>query len=258
MIEVVDVVHHYGIRPVLRSINLRIEKGELIVIVGPNGMGKSTLMGILAGMITPVRGHMTIDGVRWRQSVQDELALRGRTVYLPDRSWLPGLRTGREFLHAVGRVYDIDAERIMDHANRLLDLFNLEDQADSPIRGYSSGQQKKIALCGALIPETPIAFLDEPFSGGLDPAGLLALKRVLQHRVREQGATIVLTSPVPELVEEIATRVVILKEGQVAAFDTVRALSQQAGVAGLGNVLEQLLHAETAEKLATYFKDRNP
>jgi ABC-type multidrug transport system ATPase subunit len=92
----------------------------------------------------------------------------------------------------------------------------------------------------------------------LDPAGLLALKRVLQRRVREQGATVVLTSPVPELVEEIASRVVILKEGQVAAFDSVSALSQRAGVAGLGNVLEQLLHAETAEKLATYFKDGNP
>jgi ABC-2 type transport system ATP-binding protein len=145
----------------------------------------------------------------------------------------------------------------MDHANRLLDLFNLNDQADSPIRGYSSGQQKKIALCGSLLVETPIAFLDEPFSGGLDPAGLLALKRVLQHRVREQGATVILTSPVPEIVEEIASRVVILKDGQVAAFDTVSALSQQAGVVGLGNVLERLLHAETAEKLTSYFKDEN-
>ena len=255
MIEVVDVVHHYGVRPVLKSINLRINKGELVVIVGPNGMGKSTLMAILAGMTTPVRGHVAIDGVRWRQSAKDELSLRKLTTYLPDRSWLPGLRTGREFLHAVGEVYAIDAERVMDHANRLLDLFNLRDQADSPIRSYSSGQQKKIALCGSLITESPIAFLDEPFSGGLDPAGLLALKRVLQHRVREQGATVILTSPVPELVEEIASRVVILKDGEVAAFDTVSALSERAGVAGLGNVLEKLLHAETTEKLAGYFKD---
>jgi ABC-type multidrug transport system ATPase subunit len=254
MIEVVDVVHHYGVLPVLKSVNLRFEKGELIVIVGPNGMGKSTLMAVLAGVILPVRGHVAIDGVRWRQSAQDELALRSRTTYLPDHAWIPGLRTGREFLHAVGRVYAIEPERILDHANRLLNLFSLTDHADSPIRSYSGGQQKKIALCGSLIAETPILFLDEPFSGGLDPAGLHALKRILQYRVQQQGATVILTSPVPQIVEEIASRIVILKDGQVAAFDTVGNLSAQAGEVGLENVLEKLLHAETEEKLADYFK----
>src|SRR5205823_8211134 len=114
-------------------------------------------------------------------SVEEELAIRRAAVYLPDRPWLPANRTGREFLLGVGRLYDIADERLMDHADRLLALFELADRADAPIRDYSSGQQKKVAICGALIADAPALLLDEPFSGGLDPSGLMALKRVLQR-----------------------------------------------------------------------------
>ena len=75
---------------------------------------------------------------------------------------------------------------------------------------YSAGQKKKVALCSALVAEAPILLLDEPFSGGLDPAGILTLKRIIQHHARRKESTIVLTSPVPELVEEIATRIIVL------------------------------------------------
>ena len=75
----------------------------------------------------------------------------------------------------------------------------LLEKGDSPIRTFSAGQKKKVALCSALVAEVPILLLDEPFSGGLDPAGLLTLKRIIQHHARRKDATIVLTSPVPEI-----------------------------------------------------------
>ena len=78
--------------------------------------------------------------------------------------------------------------------------------SSSPIRSLSAGQKKKVALCSALVAETPVLLLDEPFSGGLDPAGIMTLKRIIQHHQRRKEATIVLTSPVPELVEEIQRR----------------------------------------------------
>ena len=93
------------------------------------------------------------------------------TVYLPDQPWLPAQRTAREFLLAVGRIYDVEDERLMEHVDQLLHLFDLSEQGDSPIRSLSAGQKKKVALCSALVAETPILLLDEPFSGGLDPAG---------------------------------------------------------------------------------------
>jgi ABC-type multidrug transport system ATPase subunit len=256
VIELHDVTQHYGVRPVLRGISLRVERGELVVLLGPNGMGKSTLLGVMAGVLAPQRGRVTINGRPRRGSVEDELEIRKQTVYLPDQPWLPGNLTGREFLLAVGRLYDIEDLRLMAHAENLLDLFDLSDVADTPLRTYSAGQKKKAALCSALVTEAPVLLLDEPFSGGLDPAGLLALKRIFQRHARRKELTIVLTSPVPELVEEIATRIIILHHGEILAFDTLDGLQRLTGCRGtLTDVLERLVYPDATEKLDHYFRD---
>jgi ABC-2 type transport system ATP-binding protein len=144
----------------------------------------------------------------------------------------------------------------MEHVGHLLDLFDLGEQGDSAIKNYSAGQKKKIALCSALVTEAPVLFLDEPFSGGLDPAGLLTLKRILQHHARRKELTIVLTSPVPELVEEIATRIIVLHHGEILAFDTLDGLQRMTACRGsLGDVLERLIFPDTTRKLDTYFQE---
>ncbi len=256
MIELINVTQHYGVRPVLKRINLRIEAGELVVIVGPNGMGKSTLLGVIGGALQPQHGQVLIEGNQRRRSVEEELAIRRRAIYLPDQAWLPPQRTGREFLLSVGHLYDIDMDRLIEHVNRLLELFELASQGDWNIGSYSAGQQKKIALASALVTEAPILLLDEPFSGGLDPSGLLALKRVLKRRVGDQGGTVVLTSPVPEIVEEIADRIVILKDGEIAAFDTLDGLRRLTGYSGsLAEIFERMMFPETSRKLEDYFRE---
>lgn len=257
MIDVVDLTVHYSVKPVLKGVNLRINRGELVVVVGPNGTGKTTLLGAMAGIIPPHRGWVEIDGRRRRRTEEEELAIRRTAVYLPDQSWLPATTSPGEFLLAVGRLYDVPEDRLCAQVERLLKLFDLTDKCDSMIVSCSAGQRKKVALSAALLTEAPVLLLDEPFSGGLDPAGILALKRVLQRRVEELGATVVLTSPVPEIVEEIAGRVVILRDGQVAAFDTIDGLRRQTGEQGsLGAVLERLLYPTMAAKLDDFFSGR--
>ena len=253
MINVVEVTHHYGLRPVLKRVSLRVETGEVVALMGPNGMGKTTLLGVMAGAIAPVRGHVEIGGARRRSSREAELAIRKRVVYLPAEPWLPGSRTGREWVLAVGRVWGVDDERLIDHADRLLAVFNLDTHADQPIRAYSSGQKKKVALCVTLITDAPILLLDEPFAGGLDPSGILALKRLLQLRAADD-ATVVMATPVPELVEELADRVAVLRDGQLLAYDTIEGLRRRTGTAALDEAYERLVEPRTISKIEEYFR----
>src|SRR5471030_1882853 len=100
MIDVVNVTYHYGIRPVLCEVSLRVERGDLVVLMGPNGMGKSTLMSVMAGVIPPLKGHVDIDGKRRRRSPEEELAVRKMIAYLPAEQWFPASQTGREWMIA--------------------------------------------------------------------------------------------------------------------------------------------------------------
>ncbi len=255
MICVTSITQHYGVKPVLRDVNLTIQPGELVGILGPNGMGKTTLLSALAGVLKPQKGHVEIGGRRRRSSIDAERDIRREVVFLPDHPWLPRNRTGREFLLSVGRLYEIDENRLIDHVERLLNLFELDRLADSPIRTHSAGQQKKVAICSALITEVPILLLDEPFSGGLDPSGILALKRVLK-RLTDAGGTIVMSTPVPELVEELADRLIVLREGTVAFDGTLEQMRQQTESTGsLGDMLEQLVFSQTLENIEQYFAE---
>jgi ABC-type multidrug transport system ATPase subunit len=114
-----------------------------------------------------------------------------------------------------------------------------------------------VALCGALVAETPVMLLDEPFSGGLDPSGILALKRVLRHRVDREDVTVVMATPVPELVEELADRVAVLREGRIVAFDTVDGLRAASGCGGtLDEVYERLVNPQAVANIQQYFEGR--
>lgn len=255
MIRVVDLLHHYGLRPTLRDVNLEIRAGELVVIMGPNGSGKTTLLAVIAGLLWPAHGYVEIGGLRRRSSEEVELAIRKRVYYLPAEPWLPPNATGREFLVAVARVYDVPDLQAMDHTDRLLQLFELQQKGDTAIAHYSTGQTKKIALAGALISQASVLLLDEPFSGGLDPSGIQALKRVLKGLAERRDMTILMSSPVPELVEDLADRIALLKGGCVVAFDTAEGLRRLAGVDGvLAEVFERLVQAHTNEHIQQYFE----
>lgn len=227
-----------------------------MTVLGPNGMGKSTLLAAMAGILAPQAGYVEFDGVRRRSTPQTEVAIRRQVAYLPDKPWLPLMQTGREFLLAVAALYDRSPTDSMEHAERLLRLFNLVDEGDRTISSYSAGQQKKIALSAALITEAPYLLLDEPFSGGLDPAGILALKRVLMRLAECDHRTVVLTTPVPELVAEVSERVAIIDHGRLAAYDTVEGLQRAAGVTGgLEMVIEKLVHPGTLANIESYFQE---
>jgi len=253
-IKVCDISHHYSVRPVLSHITFEVLRGELVTVMGSNGVGKSTLLGIIGGLIAPAKGEVEIDGLRRRSSEQSELQIRRQVAFLPDHPWLPEFMTGREWLVAIGRLYDIDPDKLMDHIERLLGLFQLADKGDAPIRTYSNGQKKKTAICGVLVTEAPVLVLDEPFTGGLDPSAILALRRVLKHLAEQKKVTIVMASQIPEIVEDLAHRIAIIKETRLLACDTLDNLRARTGSSGsLPEVFENLVRPQTLEHIERYF-----
>jgi ABC-2 type transport system ATP-binding protein len=256
MIKVSGVTYHYSVRPVLKGVDLSIERGELVALMGPNGSGKTTLMSIIAGAISPRRGHVEIAGLRRRSTPDEEMAIRRKVFYLPADVWLPTSHSGREWLVAVGRLYDVKDEQIFDHVDRLLRLFDLEEKADSSVSDYSTGQRKKLALCTALVSEAPVLLLDEPFSGGLDPSGIIALRRVLEGLAKRDDVTVLMATPVPELVEELADRVAVLRDGEIAAYDSCPRLCEMTGKATLADAYEAMMNPNTESNIEAYFGRR--
>jgi ABC-type multidrug transport system ATPase subunit len=255
MINVLDVSHHYGLRPVLSHVSFRVPPGELVTVMGSNGVGKTTLLGIIAGLIAPARGSVEIHGLRRRSSETAELEIRKQTAYLPDHPWLPEAMTVREWLLAIGGLYDLEPEHLMDHIARLLALFQLAEKGDSPIRTCSNGQKKKVAICGTLVTEAPVLVLDEPFTGGLDPSAILALSRVLEHLTKQRQVTVLMASQLPELMEKLSHRILVLTESRIAAYDTLEGLRAKTGCAGtLPEVFEKLVHPETLDHIENYFR----
>ncbi|MEO0586552.1 MAG: ABC transporter ATP-binding protein [Planctomycetota bacterium] len=250
MIELIDVFHHYGVRPTLKGVSLRVERGELVCVMGPNGMGKSTLLAVAGGVLAPIEGKVLIDGLERRSTIENEKAIRERVLYLPDDPWLPAALTGREYVLSVGRVYGVDDRRLMDSTDRLLDLFYLAEKADEPLRNYSTGQRKKIGLCAALASEARMLILDEPFSGGLDSSALHALMTVLKTLAEREDRTVLMAAPVPELIEGLAHRVAMIQRGEIVAYDTIDGLREKTGVSGtLAEVLDATLHPEGGDRL---------
>lgn len=253
MLRARHVTHHYSVRPILRDIDFEVPSGECVALLGPNGIGKTTLLAVLGGVVSPTFGHVEVNGKRRRETVDGELQIRRECVYLPDDCWLPPDRAGSDWLLAVGRLYDIPNERLYPHANALIDVFNLSDIANQALGACSTGQKKKWTLASALLTDADILLLDEPFSGGLDPAGILSLQKILRRLTTVEKKTVVFTTPVPELVEGTADRLIVLQEGQIAADERIADLRARNGNASVTQLLQHMFFEKTLNKLDRYF-----
>ena len=254
MIEIVKLWHHYGTRPVLQDVSLHVSKGERLVVMGPNGMGKSTLLSVVAGLLPAFRGYVEIDGLRRRRSIDEEKKVRRMVFYLPDVPWLPLHVSTREYVLAVGRLYCVGEDRLLERTERLLDLFDLGEVADTAMSSLSTGQRKKAGICSALVTEAPVMVLDEPFSGGLDSSALHALQQVLKAIAGIDKTTLIMAVPVPELVDGLADRVAVIKAGRIVACETPEMLKQQTGNPTLAGALESILRPESAQKIQRFIE----
>jgi len=207
----------YGSFAAVDGLDLEIRRGELFGLLGPNGAGKSTTIRVLIGQRTPTEGSVTVGGL---DVVRDWAKVKPLFGYVPDHENHFEEFTGRRNLEFFGQLYGIPRAR----ASVVLEMVELDEAADLPVRGYSLGMRKKLLLARALLHDPQIMYLDEP-TANLDIHSAEVVHRILRDRVK-QGATIILTTHNMEEVEQICDRVGIVCRGKLVALDSPLALKQ--------------------------------
>ncbi|MBO9626879.1 MAG: ABC transporter ATP-binding protein [Microbacterium sp.] len=209
-IVVEGVSRSFGAVHAVRGATLHAEPGRVTGLVGPNGAGKTTLLLMLASLLAPDAGTITIGGV---DPSADPLAARRMLGWMPDAlgAW-PSL-TARETIITTARLYGIPRPAAAARAQQLLDLVGLRDLADAPAKVLSRGQKQKLGLARALVHDPGVLLLDEPASG-LDPEARVQL-RVLLRRLAAEGRTILISSHILSELEEVVDDAVFLVAGSV-------------------------------------------
>lgn len=225
MLEARSLTKYYGALPALRDASFLARPGQILGYLGPNGSGKSTTVRMLVGLMEPTSGQVLWQG---KSIFEDLPAYRKRLGYVPEEPFLYTHLTAPEYLRLVGGLRGLDDARVNEKIERFLKLFGLEDDQYSTLAAFSKGMRQKVLLASALLHNPDLIILDEPFSG-LDVSAALMLRSVIRS-LAEEGRTILMSSHVIEVVEQLCTDVVILSDGHVVAHDRVdrlRGLQQE-------------------------------
>jgi ABC-2 type transport system ATP-binding protein len=209
-----------GIRAV-NELTLSVPTGSIYGFLGPNGAGKTTTMRLLTALTTPTSGSATVDGV----SITDRAALTERIGYLPADPPVFDELTGREYVRYVARLHELDASETEDQIAQYLNRFDLVDDADRRIEGYSTGMRKKIGVIGAVLHQPAVLFLDEPTSG-LDPRAAHTMREIIAE-LADEAMTIFLSTHILPVAEELADTIGVIHEGELVAEGSPAELTAQ-------------------------------
>ena len=196
----------FGKHPAVVHADLTLTPGRITGLVGPNGAGKTTLLLLLAGLLKPDDGTITLDG-----EPAGDVGLRGACGWMPDLFGTWDSLTPHEILVTFGRLYDLTAADAAARADELLDLVHLTDHGRRPASELSRGQKQRLGLARALVNRPRVLLLDEPASG-MDPRSRIELRDQLRAAARA-GAAIVVSSHILTELDELADDVVLMVGG---------------------------------------------
>jgi ABC-2 type transport system ATP-binding protein len=223
-IEVVGLRKRFGDVEALKGVDFAVAPGTVYGLLGPNGAGKTTAVRILTTILEPDGGSARVlghDVTREAERVRLRIGLAGQSATVD-----PNL-TGRENLRLVGWLARLPKPAIGPRSAELLELFDLTEAADRPIRTYSGGMRRRLDVAAALVARPPVLFLDEPTTG-LDLHSRNALWDTIRGLVSE-GTTVLLTTQYLEEADRLASRVAVIDVGLVIAEGTPAELKAQLG-----------------------------
>jgi ABC-2 type transport system ATP-binding protein len=239
MIEVDGLTKLYGDLAAVRSLSFRVEPGDVLGLVGPNGAGKTTTLRSIAGILVPTAGRVRINGIDMLDRPQDA---KRHLAFVPDEPHLFDYLTVEEHLRFVGRLYGVPD--VAARVGPLLEEMELADKRRALPGELSRGMRQKLAIGCGLLHGPAALLLDEPLTG-LDPGGIRRMKATIAARARA-GAAVILSSHLLHLVEELCTRLLLLRRGEIAAMGTIAEIvAERPQLAGRG--LEDIFLALTGQ-----------
>ncbi len=211
ILQAVELSHSYGSYQALAPVDLELNAGEISVVEGPNGSGKSTLLLCLSGLLRPTTGRITVDG---HDLYSDEPAAKRGLAFVPDVPRFYIELTAWEHLRFLALAHDA-AEGFDERAERLLKEFGLWESRDLFPHHFSRGMSLKLGLVFALIRPFKVLLLDEPTSALDTDTSPLFVRRLLE--LRDQGASLLVSSHDPDLKGLIANRIFSMQQGRLQA-----------------------------------------
>ncbi|NQT01102.1 MAG: ABC transporter ATP-binding protein [Planctomycetes bacterium] len=206
----------------LKNISLSVNKGQIVGLIGPNGAGKSTFLNLMAGLIFPSKGRVTVCGYPARST-----KARSSLGYMPEHPTFLGRYSARAVLRYHGALLGLSRKTISLQADKSIEQLQMEEFIDRPCSDFSQGMKQRLALAIALMNNPQVLLLDEP-SNGLDPVGIIQLRDVLKQ-LRDSGAAIVISSHRLGELEKLTSDYIFLYRGQVVSFGD-KIASDQTGL----------------------------
>jgi ABC-2 type transport system ATP-binding protein len=211
-------------RPAVDGMDLKIFGGEFYALLGPNGAGKTTTLRMVAGLLQPDAGEISVFG---SDVLNDPIEARRKVAWVSDEPMIYDKLTPMEYLEFVSGLWGVDPSVAEARSIELIDWLGLKAHQTERCGGFSKGMRQKVALAGALVHEPQLIILDEPLTG-LDAGSARQVKDVLLSRV-EKGTTVIMTTHILEVAERMAERIGVIANGRLIAEGTFEELQGRSG-----------------------------
>jgi ABC-2 type transport system ATP-binding protein len=241
IIQVQDLVKKYGEHLAVNGISFAVREGEIFGLLGPNGAGKTTTLSMLATLLAPTSGKITLAEL---DVVCEADKIKALVGIVPQELALYPTLSARDNLIFFGEMYGLRGQVLKSRVSEVLDIVGLQDQAAEAIATYSGGMKRRINLAAGLLHRPKVLFLDEP-TVGVDPQSRNNIFENVE-RLNREGMTILYTTHYMEEAERLCRRVGIMDHGEIVALDTPRNLIALLGAGvvhiGVRGNLDGLVH----------------